>query len=395
MAMAEGSNKIRLREESLKKKWDGVTDQVPVNETQYSFDTPERELTFQRAQFPTEEEWRRYGEYREEWYRRAKEFDPGDAPLAVICELVSTCNLACPMCYTNTEEFKYSVVGAQRMLPYETVCRVIDECAELGVPSILFSWRGESALYHSRFNGEVKRLPDVFAYARKKGILETTCLTNGQGIDEKMARAIVAAEPSWINFSIDGLGDVYNKVRTPRKYEEALEKVKTFMAVRERLGAKKPLVKVQTLWSAIKNNPEEYLEVMGNIVDKVSYNIDMDFERIHLVPDPNYICYRLWQRLAVTSHGDILKCPSDFQKEQVLGNVESKSIKEIWDTEQQRHRELHLARKRVEDPVCKKCHHGALTYENVKDYHGKHQEVSEITYEDGFEGVGLHRKRQK
>ena len=35
-----------------------------------------------------------------------KEFDSGDIPLSVTCELVSTCNLACTMCYTITEKFQ-------------------------------------------------------------------------------------------------------------------------------------------------------------------------------------------------------------------------------------------------------------------------------------------------
>ena len=47
------------------------------------------------------------------------------------------------MCYTITEEFQDSVVGATRMLPWKIVKQIIDECAELGVYSILFSWRGD------------------------------------------------------------------------------------------------------------------------------------------------------------------------------------------------------------------------------------------------------------
>ena len=41
----------------------------------------------------SEEEKKKYLFYRSEWYRRAKQFDYGKAPLAVTCELVSTCNL--------------------------------------------------------------------------------------------------------------------------------------------------------------------------------------------------------------------------------------------------------------------------------------------------------------
>ena len=50
--------------------------------------------------------------------------------------------------------------------------------------------------------GKVKDFADVLKYARDKGILEITSLTHGQLIDEKMAKKIVEAEPSWISFSL-------------------------------------------------------------------------------------------------------------------------------------------------------------------------------------------------
>ena len=84
------------------------------------------------------------------WHYRAKNFDPGEFPLAVCAELVSTCNLSCGMCYTITDEFKNTVLGAQRMLPWNIVKNIIDECSEIGVYSMLFSWRGEPTLYKSK-----------------------------------------------------------------------------------------------------------------------------------------------------------------------------------------------------------------------------------------------------
>ena len=120
--------KPRPREEHSKEKWAGHADQIPVNETQYSFDTPEREQAYIDAQFPkADKELRaRYEHYREEWYRRPKELDPGNAPLAIICELVSTCNLGCSMCYTIEEAFQSKVVGTTRMLPWPVMRSVID-----------------------------------------------------------------------------------------------------------------------------------------------------------------------------------------------------------------------------------------------------------------------------
>ena len=81
---------------------------------------------------------------------------------------------------------------------------------------------------------------------------------------------------------------------------------------------------------------------------------------LELIPDTEFCCPRVWQRLAITSQGDVLRCPSDFQKEDVIGNVHEQSIKKIWHGEHlQRLRRLHLSKRRLEDSICVKCHHGS------------------------------------
>ena len=97
------------------------------------------------------------------------------------------------MCYLLTDKFQNSVVGAQECY-LGRFYKIIDEAADLGVPSISFSWRGESTMYKVRDkNDEWKDFADAISYADKKGILETTSLTHGQLIDEKMAEKIVLA----------------------------------------------------------------------------------------------------------------------------------------------------------------------------------------------------------
>ena len=180
---------FRYLDEHLKDKWEGVNDDIPVNDSMYVFVTKEEEKKFIENMYSTKEEMTKYKKYREEWYSRAKKFEYGDFPLSVNCELVSTCNLACTMCYTITDKFQNSVVGSQRMLPWRQVKNIIDECAKLNVPSMSFSWRGESTMYRSKDeNGDIMDFADVLKYARTKGILEITSLAHGQLIDEKMAK---------------------------------------------------------------------------------------------------------------------------------------------------------------------------------------------------------------
>ncbi|SVD50628.1 uncharacterized protein METZ01_LOCUS403482, partial [marine metagenome] len=200
----------RVKDEQLAQKYN--KSRLRFDESTYYFSSLEKEQKFIDAQFPTPELREKYQAYREEWHRRADEMDAGDRPLAVICELVSSCNLHCDMCYTVTPEFQETVVGSQRMMPWEQVIKIVDECAEIGVYSILFSWRGESTMYRVKdSDGKTKDFGDVLAYARMKRILEVTSLTNGRLLTKELAKKIVDAQPNWISFSIDGLDKTYDK----------------------------------------------------------------------------------------------------------------------------------------------------------------------------------------
>lgn len=393
---------IRPREEELKRKWQGAAEQIPVNPQQYSFDPPEREQRFIAAQFPSDEEMRRYRWYREEWYRRAKEYDPGEAPLAVCCELVSACNLNCSMCYTITEEFQSSVVGAQRVLPWPIVCAIIDECAALGVPSMLFSWRGESTLYRSVHNGKEYRLSDVLAYARQQGVLEITSLTNGFAIDEDMARAIVAAEPSWLSFSLDGLGEIYNRIRfgnsrrgEDNPFETVVANIRRLIAIRDAAGKSRPQIRTNTIYPAIAQDPHGYhtfMETLG--VGWVTVNELLDFRGTGLDGDllpedaviKDWACQYPFQRLTVSANGVILPCTGAHNEESalLLGRYRGTDIKrvtaadgttrvvdlpemtlaEAWQSRKlDVIRQLHRENCRTEiRPGCQNCRHGAVKH---------------------------------
>ena len=385
---------IRQRDKNLKHKWKGINDKVPVN-YQFVFESEERENAFLMNQFPTDDLKKKFKEYRDEWYRRAKEFDSGEIPLSVTCELVSTCNLACTMCYTITEKFQNSVIGAQRMLPWPIVKNIIDECAELEVPSMLFSWRGESTLYRQKDeNGKIIRFPDVLAYARKKGILEIASLTHGQLLEGQLAKDLVKAQPNWINFSIDGAHETYNDIRTPpnkrgtnyNAFDRVIKNIKNIVKIRNDLGLKKPQIRTNSIFPAIANNEEKYREILVNAgVDLITINEVFDY-RWKEVPEEmimdNWACSFPFQRLVVSANGIILPCTGATNEEEnlVLGRyngtpnkkvkgidgkestikVNEFNIKSVWNSSQikwVRNHHKNYTRKTI-SPGCRNCHHG-------------------------------------
>ena len=105
--------------------------------------------------------------------------------------ITRTCNLQCVHCYNDSGLGKpcneLTTVQAQG---------VIDDLAQFGVPSILFSG-GEPLLRHDLF--------ELIEYAVGKG-LRTVISTNGTLIDTDQAREIKRLGVSYVGISLDGIG---------------------------------------------------------------------------------------------------------------------------------------------------------------------------------------------
>ena len=267
-------------------------------------------------------------------------------PLNVDIEVSSKCQLVCEHCFRQ-----YMDIVENDFMPLEMYKKIVAECGEHGLFTLKFSMRGEPLLHPD--------IVEMVDFAKKSGVKEVWINTNGGMITEELARGLMQAGVDWITMSFDGLGEHYEQVRKPLKYEESLAKLKILRRVRDELGAN-TLLNVQSIWSAIAHDPMEYVSLMKSIVDRVAYNPDMHFDKTTCVQDSQFVCPRLWQRLCITSRGNYLKCPSDFQMREVLGNVEQYGVKQAWDILQGRQRELHVSGRRLESVVCGDCHHGAI-----------------------------------
>jgi MoaA/NifB/PqqE/SkfB family radical SAM enzyme len=386
---------IKKREEDLVNKWASINKMVTVNESQFAFEKENNFKNFINNQFKTDQELKSYNFYRNEWFRRAKEFDPGNAPLSVTIELVSTCNLGCSMCYTITEEFENSVVGSVRMLPWPIVKSVIDECADIGVYSILFSWRGESTLYKQKLqNGKYIDFCDVLKYANSKKILEISSLTHGQGLDENFINKLIDAQPNWISFSIDGLFEDYNKIRTPKNkkgnnqynaFEEVIKSIKLINKIKKEKKSLRPQIRTNTIFPAISKYPYKYRDFMyENGVDWITVNEILDFRSENIDESEikkNWACQYPFQRLTVAANGTILPCTGAHNEEHDLNlgqyiNSPEKKIKindeyitiknnqttllGAWNSKKINNiRKLHMENKRCElKNGCRNCRHG-------------------------------------
>jgi MoaA/NifB/PqqE/SkfB family radical SAM enzyme len=117
-------------------------------------------------------------EYRTAWAHAYLQDPP--VPLNIDIELASLCNLACPYCFWGEQDFNAKMrekgwdgITKKRFMSTDLAKKIIDQCAEIGVPAIKMNWRGESTL-HPDYS-------DIMQYAASKSPRFFDILVNTNG----------------------------------------------------------------------------------------------------------------------------------------------------------------------------------------------------------------------
>ncbi|MCP4351317.1 MAG: radical SAM protein [Desulfobacterales bacterium] len=309
------------------------------------------------------------------WY-----FAPGlnvvtEFPTHVDIEISSLCQLNCPMCYTTTDYYKERV--KKGLLDYDLYKKIIDECKKYSLYSVRFSWRGEP-LMHPRFT-------DMLEYAKKAGIKEVSFLTNGAGLSPEIIDALIINRLDWLTVSFDGLYDMYEEYRKPLKFEDTVAKLKRLQRRKKELGINKPVLKVQTVWSAIENDPDAYFHYMSQTADEIAFNPLKD-KRYYKEFDPEsydkeFVCPRLWQRIYVSSSGNIGFCLGDVYEDHIIGNIKDMSLYDAWNGEEFRKiRQQHTNHNRFEYTICRRCQDGLKRQKTFVAVEGRNVEATRYEF---------------
>ena len=185
-------------------------------------------------------------------------------PLCVDIEVASICDLACPFCY---REF---VVTPDKIIDEKLCYNLIDQVADLGVPSMKFNWRGEPLLN--------PKIYEYISYAKKRGILETIINTNATNLTETNSKKLIDSGLDLMIYSFDGgTKKTYEKMRPGRfnknTFEKVYQNIKNFSIIRNNLNAKFPFTKIQMILTKdTTNEVNEFFNNFVGIVDSVSVN---------------------------------------------------------------------------------------------------------------------------
>lgn len=318
---------------------------VKVNFFQKSFDKKWRKFLFSWHQG----NYLKYVRNRVQWYIYPNMKKVSPFPLHLDIEVAATCNMRCPMCanrFVGEEKFKQ-----YGRMDVELFTRIVDEAADNNIFSLRLSWRGE-VFTHPRFL-ELVRYAKVI-----KKIPQVSFLTNGALLKGERAEKLIDYGVDYISVSVDGLDDMYEKIRKPLKFAEIYQNLRAFKELKKKMGKKKPLVRITTLWPAAAGNPEEFYNTMKEVSDYIVYNPLKDYSITTQDRKGFDICQFLYERLFIGFDGKVHPC-SNTKDEFIIGDVSQQRIKEIWNGENvNRIREMHRAGKRLEVFPCRQCSYG-------------------------------------
>lgn len=331
---------------------------IPINKGNYDMDTAER---LERFELNRALGWEKaYGEYRRNWVEYPQKRIVSEYPLLVDIELSTACNLKCPMCYTISEDFKKNV--HTQFMDKNLFKKVINEIAEK-VPAVRLSLRGEATLNPD--------LVECIKYCKKMGIGEVSFLTNGSRLSEEYFVMLAEAGADWITISIDGVEKQYEKIRYPLKFDETLQRVKRIYEIKKQNGWHRPVIKIQGIWPAIRENPSEYYNTFAPYVDLVAFNplIDFSDKGMSAVYEKDFMCPQLYQRLIIGVDGKALLCANDEEGQCVIGDIYLDSVYNVWHGDRmERARKLHENGDFKAIDVCRQCYLPRVTEESEHAY---------------------------
>jgi radical SAM protein with 4Fe4S-binding SPASM domain len=263
-------------------------------------------------------------------------------PEIVQIESTNICNAKCVFCPRDDMHRKQGIMSV------ELFQKIVDEAVELGITHVRMHNYGEAFID--------KRLVEKVRYAKEKGIKEVGVISNGSLITEKVARGMIEAGLDAINISVDASGkEVFESTRIGLKYDKVIANIERLVRLRAESGMRRPKLILSFVRQNNSADEQAFIEHWRTIADKVHVTDLHNWAgTLNSESDVNYPCYRPWLTFTVLWDGRVSLCCADFDGKNVLGNLNTSTIQEIWNAEPYRNaRRQHLESGGPD--ICRSC----------------------------------------
>jgi radical SAM protein with 4Fe4S-binding SPASM domain len=247
-------------------------------------------------------------------------------PIRLDIESTSYCNLDCRMCPRSKMKRK------DMHMDFELFRSIIDPLAPY-LSSVSLHLFGEPLM-----------APDflkMVTYCNGLGI-KTEASTNATLLDEKMAVSLINSGLDMLTISLDGASkETYEYIRRNSDYDIVVKHVHDFLRIKNSWDG--PAVRLQcikmketeaeitafkALWQdVLGENDKLFIKPVDSYADESIECFITDSEPLHYL---DYPCPMPWHMMTVYADGRVVPCCKDYSGKNVLGDVNKKTITEIW-----------------------------------------------------------------
>ena len=263
-------------------------------------------------------------------------------PEIVQIESTNICNAKCVFCPRDEMHRRQGVMD---MALYR---RIVDECAALGITHVRLHNYGEPFID--------RQLLEKVRYAKSRGIAEVGLISNGSLLTEDVARGVIEAGLDAINISVDAAGqEVFERTRVGLKYDRVIANIERLVRLRRELGRRRPKLILSFVRQHNSEDERAFIEHWRGIADKIHVTDLHNWAgTLNRESDVNYPCYRPWLTFTALWDGRVALCCADFDGRQILGDLRTSTIREIWNSEAYRRvRREHLETGGPD--ICRAC----------------------------------------
>jgi MoaA/NifB/PqqE/SkfB family radical SAM enzyme len=242
-------------------------------------------------------------------------------PEIVQIESTNICNAKCVFCPRDEMGRKQGVMDMALFR------KIVDECAALGIAHVRMHNYGEPFVDRG--------LVEKVRYAKEKGIPQVGMISNGSLITEQAARGMIEAGLDAINVSVDASGrEVFERTRVGLRYDKVIGNIERLVRLRQESGRQRPKLILSFVRQNDSADEQAFIDHWRRIADKIHITDLHNWAgTLNQQSDVNYPCYRPWLTFTALWDGRVALCCADFDGRNILGDLRTSTIAEIWNSE--------------------------------------------------------------
>lgn len=292
-------------------------------------------------------------------YRGVRAYTAGEAvnpaaPVELIIEITSFCNLECVMC--PRVNMKRNRQGYMEMDLFRSIIDQIKDHIEL----VYLSGGLGEPLAHPKFG-------DMVRYCVANGV-RVGLSTNASLLRPKKVDELLDAGPDLLLLSLDGATkETHESIRVGSTFETTMGYVEHFLREKERRNLKRPHTVCQMIYMPRNEMEADAFKAKWSkfkAVDDVRLKTFLHLQGAEYVPDKNgsskaeaeLSCILPWRQISIAADGTMALCCRDLDFADPIGNVRDTPIAELWNSEKMiNYRTLLSTKRKCDVAMCANC----------------------------------------